>query len=148
MGAWIEINIITKFVCFIIVAPHDGCVDWNFTVDEFWKLHTCRTPRWVRGLKFDSYRSYPFQHFVAPHDGCVDWNSVCFFHFFTSLIVAPHDGCVDWNDWLGRIINRSRRSHPTMGAWIEIEWPFVYRYHSWSVAPHDGCVDWNLFRLL
>ena len=37
------------------------------------------------------------------------------------------------------------KSHPTMGAWIEIcnLWfclPFTF------VAPHDGCVDWNCTR--
>ena len=35
------------------VAPHDGCVDWNwFTVHVWWVLQRSRTPRWVRGLKF------------------------------------------------------------------------------------------------
>ena len=32
------------------------------------------------------------------------------------------------------------RSHPTMGAWIEIAHYFVDD-DSVTVAPHDGCVD-------
>ena len=31
-------------------------------------------------------------------------------------------------------------SHPTMGAWIEIERLFE-SYEMLRVAPHDGCVD-------
>ena len=29
MGAWIEIFLFCFTICHIIVAPHDGCVDWN-----------------------------------------------------------------------------------------------------------------------
>ena len=74
MGAWIEIS---SNVCCdptAVVAPHDGCVDWNSTLltskDIFPASHPTmgawieieqmkgmrqglfgRTPRWVRGLK-------------------------------------------------------------------------------------------------
>ena len=35
-------------------------------------------------------------------------------------------------------------SHPTMGAWIEMPYlPTLQRYV--VVAPHDGCVDWNTY---
>ena len=37
---------------YIVVAPHDGCVDWNMNIVNL-------TTRDV---------------YVAPHDGCVDWN--------------------------------------------------------------------------
>ena len=32
------------------------------------------------------------------------------------------------------------QSHPTMGAWIEIELPTI-NLTMIHVAPHDGCVD-------
>ena len=35
---------------------------------------------------------------------------------------------------------RSKASHPTMGAWIEI-WLGVWIAPAPTVAPHDGCVD-------
>ena len=31
-------------------------------------------------------------------------------------------------------------SHPTMGAWIEID-PIIATVSENNVAPHDGCVD-------
>ena len=34
--------------------------------------------------------------------------------------VAPHDGCVDWNHDLNKSCVLVEKSHPTMGAWIEI----------------------------
>ena len=80
--------------------------------------------------------------------------------------VAPHDGCVDWNSTLVSNLHHLFKSHPTMGAWIEIlrlyrQRSIVYsRTPRWVrglksniikkplnrlfVAPHDGCVDWNL----
>ena len=77
MGAWIEISFIVNGVFkelgrtprwvrglkyFInsvvnktaLVAPHDGCVDWNSSTSLNALLYL----------------------YVAPHDGCVDWNSV------------------------------------------------------------------------
>ena len=38
---------------------------------------------------------------------------------------------------------RQTKSHPTMGAWIEIFTTSAVILLT-SVAPHDGCVDWNL----
>ena len=38
-------------------------------------------------------------------------------------------------------------SHPTMGAWIEMQ--LVKRlWMLYLVAPHDGCVDWNVTYLI
>ena len=34
------------------------------------------------------------------------------------------------------------KSHPTMGAWIEITEKLIDLRKDY-VAPHDGCVDWN-----
>ena len=61
MGAWIEILRDSSFDIHLIVAPHDGCVDWNFVI-----LYTNNI------------------NIVAPHDGCVDWNieTVGFCKFF------------------------------------------------------------------
>ena len=33
------------------------------------------------------------------------------------------------------------RSHPTMGAWIEICQEMYDDFRNGKVAPHDGCVD-------
>ena len=75
MGAWIEILNIAVCIINIIVAPHDGCVDWN----NCYLYHDLTPP------------------FVAPHDGCVDWNNNTFWRYGNCITVAPHDGCVDWN---------------------------------------------------
>ena len=80
---------------------------------------------------------------VAPHDGCVDWNKKTRHDKYLDLVVAPHDGCVDWN--LPTIIDVAiiLMSHPTMGAWIEIDTEKERVETLLMVAPHDGCVDWN-----
>ena len=80
MGAWIEINNLSLSMGLKSVAPHDGCVDWNnnffviFKINkmshptmgawieiqemERWNRYaSSRTPRWVRGLKLDSFDS-------------------------------------------------------------------------------------------
>ena len=128
----------------MLVAPHDGCVDWNSTTWREHLVHISRTPRWVRGLK------------------CSFWNTL----LWCSPCVAPHDGCVDWNNDTVSTNNEIKQSHPTMGAWIEIcprstqYITFKGRTPRWvrglkskecllillhfHVAPHDGCVDWNL----
>ena len=55
MGAWIEIqSTIQPQRSYMVVAPHDGCVDWNI-------VHLCFNPLYSP---------------VAPHDGCVDWNLI------------------------------------------------------------------------
>ena len=142
MGAWIEIW---------LIKPKSANL-------------SSRTPRWVRGLKYHKIELNLTNVNVAPHDGCVDWNISLMFKGHSN-IVAPHDGCVDWNsDWFKSCIINFK-SHPTMGAWIEI--PFLLvdvdgiysRTPRWVrglksnytgkyletniVAPHDGCVDWN-----
>ncbi len=96
MGAWIEISR-NRFVSLdCLVAPHDGCVDWNHMRDACLSSFEGRTPRWVRGLKSCFLHLTGKALEVAPHDGCVDWNDKktmqCYF-----IRVAPHDGCVDWN---------------------------------------------------
>ena len=77
MGAWIEIQHCIKRCNRDVVAPHDGCVDWNCLSLWMKQYPPCRTPRWVRGLKY-----------------LVGVYSRMYF-----------------------------KSHPTMGAWIEIDNP-------------------------
>ena len=121
MGAWIEISLAKAIMALMTVAPHDGCVDWNFYM-WYRTLHDfCVAPHdgcvdWNKVLCF-----YNPRYFVAPHDGCVDWNNAYCLTTNDPHEVAPHDGCVDWN-WICRIRQAyQRQSHPTMGAWIEIE---------------------------
>ena len=74
MGAWIEI--------FIEFGAEDGMPRSHPTMGAWieifqrkhtWQLvETCRTPRWVRGLKFLILRGLMLRYIVAPHDGCVD----------------------------------------------------------------------------
>ena len=87
----------------LCVAPHDGCVDWNndyipFIVFSnmshptmgawieitlvilFTSFTIGRTPRWVRGLKYNYICRLHQLIEVAPHDGCVDWNII--YHSF------------------------------------------------------------------
>ena len=127
----------------IDVAPHDGCVDWNPSFESVTRTRRSRTPRWVRGLKSDHgirgtkkmYGRTPrwvrglkyccnritvWTHYVAPHDGCVDWNYYSWRNTAVCSWVAPHDGCVDWNYIWQRTATTINKSHPTMGAWIEI----------------------------
>ena len=165
MGAWIEISnwcyIVVwvagrtprwvrglKFAFFAIlkfkfsVAPHDGCVDWNYSVlfSAFYAF--CRTPRWVRGLKYLimlfflvlADRRTPrwvrglklmLRHVlpsqIASHPTMGAWIEIC--RISSSIYidsVAPHDGCVDWNCIVLFVGTCMHWSHPTMGAWIEI----------------------------
>ena len=78
-----------------------------------------RTPRWVRGLKYKGQNPQPVHQGRTPR-------------------------------WVRGLKSRSSikiyqklKSHPTMGAWIEID-EFWTSFCSVFVAPHDGCVDWNL----
>ena len=127
----------------IQVAPHDGCVDWNF---QYWIDRNC-------------------EYLVAPHDGCVDWN--CWMIVKRVLFSASHPTMGAWIEIFDRFSTfYSSLSHPTMGAWIEIRrkhltvrW-WMCRTPRWvrglklawfddlekarAVAPHDGCVDWNI----
>ena len=151
------------------VAPHDGCVDWNLAFQnlrfQFFQSHPTmgawieinlmlspplkinrRTPRWVRGLKYNFciyllnlHKSHPtmgawieicsfflslYAYFVAPHDGCVDWNSRLTIFSHTSLGRTPR-----WVRGLKFIkevaVVTLIRSHPTMGAWIEIYLEYI-----------------------
>ena len=81
---------------------------------------SCRTPRWVRGLKFLPTFCWPRQQGRTPR-------------------------------WVRGLKSRSSikiyqklKSHPTMGAWIEIDAEKLTGIHYDIVAPHDGCVDWNI----
>ena len=109
----------TQFIYDTKVAPHDGCVDWNIIEIVYILFYACRTPRWVRGLKFRQDKSVMLNRYVAPHDGCVDWNTVTSESVYINY-VAPHDGCVDWNTIPLANPPICFASHPTMGAWIEI----------------------------
>ena len=189
MGAWIEIKYadykgtfwigrtprwvrgLKLFVVHVVVllswvAPHDGCVDWNYGYLWVGRVYSRRTPRWVRGLKF-SYCLWVV-HFilVAPHDGCVDWNFEIYTKSQDEIMSHPTMGA--WIEifntaWpFAPSIGRTPRwvrglklylmviglnyplSHPTMGAWIEMS-SLVNLFKGIGVAPHDGCVDWNLF---
>ena len=149
----------------VFVAPHDGCVDWNCP------LRTVRFASWVAphdgcvDWNMVLWVCNKYGLTVAPHDGCVDWNSINTWLFssysgrtprwvrglkylYAEKIndlsdVAPHDGCVDWNLTVLILIFKKKRSHPTMGAWIEIFFLNCYQFKTNWVAPHDGCVDWN-----
>ena len=140
-------------------------MDWNFYWWFICKTHFCRTPRWVRGLKYHQDSHLCNLYFVAPHDGCVDWNLVRGLLSYSPKESHPTMGAwIEINHGFHKC-NHQTTSHPTMGAWIEI-WNFllllqfffrrtprwvrglkyiiasIYLISNW-VAPHDGCVDWN-----
>ena len=95
MGAWIEIAICRIGDGRSIVAPHDGCVDWNLLTNIFVKRQ------------------------IKSHPTMGAWIEISFFlDGFYLLSVAPHDGCVDWNYWSYHFCWHRHLSHPTMGAWI------------------------------
>ena len=52
----VDWNLISAYILIdsLAVAPHDGCVDWNL-ISAYILIDSLasRTPRWVRGLKFD-----------------------------------------------------------------------------------------------
>ena len=55
-----------------------------------------------------------------------------------SCLVAPHDGCVDWNSFSIAFKGQTgQKSHPTMGAWIEIK-PLVKTDGTLSSHPTMG----------
>ena len=97
MGAWIEIFQKYPIAIKTIVAPHDGCVDWNIQRCRLEVKGLCRTPRWVRGLKSCTWM---LGH-LAVLGRTPRWVRGLKFlfcpPFLTSALVAPHDGCVDWN---------------------------------------------------
>ena len=186
MGAWIEIDAssplehvilcrtprwvrgLKSFGPFISipmnrVAPHDGCVDWNYPSVTHDKLKELSHPTMGAWIEILVYEIYNIISLVAPHDGCVDWN----FHVYNKvmklwcrtprwvrglksyewehrpnwLAVAPHDGCVDWNSLATcEICFKCVAPHDGCVDWNFDMW---YRTLHNVVAPHDGCVDWN-----
>ena len=76
MGAWIEIVISDGLTVNWLVAPHDGCVDWNCSFIIFNYLIKSRTPRWVRGLKYRLYFLYDSALLSHPTMGA--WIEICF----------------------------------------------------------------------
>ena len=72
MGAWIEINI------------------YHTIIDI---LHS-RTPRWVRGLKYNQQENRT-RHLVS-HPTMGAWIEITLLSVpVVVVLVAPHDGCVD-----------------------------------------------------
>ena len=134
------------YSAYFLVAPHDGCVDWNPEFVRTFHSHEGRTPRWVRGLKF--YVMYFNITIVMSHPTMGAWIEILW-QLIIALgwTVAPHDGCVDWNLGCGISILSANQSHPTMGAWIEIP-PHRLVWTAFFVAPHDGCVDWNIILIV
>ena len=120
MGAWIEIEDHTS-QRWHQERSHPTMGAWI----EIWLsilitlANWCRTPRWVRGLKFWFCLKCCLMAHVAPHDGCVDWNIASLSHIFSSSCRTPR-----WVRGLkSTTIHLSQlawASHPTMGAWIEI----------------------------
>ena len=125
MGAWIEIQELTAYWEELTGRTPRWVRGLKFLKQPTKFISwTRRTPRWVRGLKLKKMKEISYIKEVAPHDGCVDWN--------TGKTI--HD-------------DRTDESHPTMGAWIEIE-DRPCKCWNYCVAPHDGCVDWNLLVLI
>ena len=140
MGAWIEISWCNRYLFLALVAPHDGCVDWNPVSIRTSNRIYGRTPRWVRGLKFNLKADIDFKAVSHPTMGAwieivlpkmLDgiqaftmgaWIEILLFPLVKDgIMVAPHDGCVDWNSFIEFLTCFWRVSHPTMGAWIEID---------------------------
>ena len=94
MGAWIEIARCLYTYLFLL----------------------CRTPRWVRGLKFEYSEQIP--SILSSHPTMGAWIEI-------EVI---------------KLGNEFEKSHPTMGAWIEICGGNTAKAAE-IVAPHDGCVD-------
>ena len=141
MGAWIEIYQFAQKVSDYLVAPHDGCVDWNIELSAITQKSSGRTPRWVRGLKFDCCNCCINRSVVAPHDGCVDWNLYVAWNCILSLSRTPR--------WvrglkldLSGVIESAQSRTPRWVRGLKL-----FKITSLEgisiVAPHDGCVDWN-----
>ena len=78
MGAWIEI--VSHTTGFVISASHPTMGAWIEIIlyCSSVTISSCRTPRWVRGLKYSIRQGWKHRWQVAPHDGCVDWNNSLF----------------------------------------------------------------------
>ena len=142
MGAWIEIPLVIFNHLAIMSHPTMGA--WIEMVMHAVLRHVviCRTPRWVRGLKFLWVWYEGNCESVAPHDGCVDWNLVVHSHNARQLGRTPRwvrglKCTVRWQSlnqycrtprWVRGLkylelldLHLQLVSHPTMGAWIEIK---------------------------
>ena len=142
---WNKLELISKQHD-IEVAPHDGCVDWNSGMKHYGYMKDGRTPRWVRGLKLKEDTDTEKETAVAPHDGCVDWNRVLMQWECSAILSHPTMGAwieiIKWEEFR----KPTPWSHPTMGAWIEIyEW-----YANITFAPsHPTMGAWiEILRLL
>ena len=119
MGAWIEIFMDIALPFVRSVAPHDGCVDWNYPISQILHIPNCRTPRWVRGLKYLSGYTYANNRRSHPTMGA--WIEI----FATLISSIGSDGRTPrWvrglKSWINLLFISLSSSHPTMGAWIEI----------------------------
>ena len=94
MGAWIEIPLSLHRYEFLTSHPTMGAwieIDSPFSSPS---KPSCRTPRWVRGLKYPSHRLRNKNFQSHPTMGA--WIEIkCIIKFSNAAIVAPHDGCVD-----------------------------------------------------
>ena len=107
-----------------MVAPHDGCVDWNFKHILYITDTNLSHPTMGAWIEiFDIFLCPPNLFNVAPHDGCVDWNCVPLWYI-----------CI--------FCGRTPR-------WVRgLKWRVLVALNLlFLVAPHDGCVDWNLFQV-
>ena len=112
MGAWIEICLFEVNSWLHLVAPHDGCVDWN--------------------MCFGGHKT-KIQN-VAPHDGCVDWNF--FIYVFITFLTQSHPTMGAWIEIKPLVkTDGTLSSHPTMGAWIEISLLFYLQIASICRTP-------------
>ena len=163
MGAWIEIHLNEEVADVLIVAPHDGCVDWNSTTIAITRNINSSHP--TMGAWIEMKSMFNMTDTAMSHPTMGAWIEISFsILLYPVSIVAPHDGCVDWNFsfmidsfhvfgrtprwvrglkyWMMLMIHTATLSHPTMGAWIEIWFTSAFN-GAVKVAPHDGCVDWN-----
>ena len=73
MGAWIEIRNFNKIPAVSSCRTPRWVRGLKFVnPNRFSSLFKSRTPRWVRGLKFLNAEEQVDYLTVAPHDGCVD----------------------------------------------------------------------------
>ena len=119
MGAWIEIYLQRLTFVLTWVAPHDGCVDWNSkgicTSIGYFLSH----PTMGAWIEIQVVCKTCTRLVVAPHDGCVDWNTNLFLWFIQGWCRTPRWVRGLKSLYLISLFKRSK-SHPTMGAWIEI----------------------------
>ena len=96
MGAWIEILHHSRILRKLLVShPTMGAwieIDTDIRLEQ---MQCCRTPRWVRGLKF--WAIIYLLLWVTSHPTMGAWIEILKYGISAvSLVkVAPHDGCVD-----------------------------------------------------